>query len=77
MHSAKPQSEREHQVSSQIPTVPLTLEGSSVLHQMLRFDWSRWRSLSLGERNRVTDEASAVLLKFESGGDGAAFAIAQ
>ena len=39
-----------------------------MLHQMLRFRWTSWRALSSGERNSVTDEASAVLGKFECGG---------
>jgi chlorite dismutase len=32
------------------PPVPLTLEGSSVLHQFFRFDWKSWRSCADGER---------------------------
>jgi hydrogen peroxide-dependent heme synthase len=39
------------------PPVPLTLEGSSVLHQMFRFDWKAWRSISVGESKTVTDGA--------------------
>jgi chlorite dismutase len=69
MHSSRPQVEPLSDL--QIPAVPLTLEGSSVLHQMLRFNWTLWRALPLGERNSVTDEASAVLGKFERGGSSA------
>jgi hypothetical protein len=29
-------------VSTEIPPVPLTIEGYSVLHQMMRFRWSAW-----------------------------------
>ena len=32
------------------PPVPLTLEGSCVLHQFFRFDWKSWRSFADGER---------------------------
>jgi chlorite dismutase len=35
---------------------------------MLRFDWSAWRGLSAGERNRISDEAGAVLGTFERQG---------
>jgi hypothetical protein len=30
-------------ISVEIPPVPLTVEGYSVLHQMMRFRWSAWR----------------------------------
>lgn len=35
------------------PPVPLTLEGSSVLHQFFRFDWKSWRVAPAPERERV------------------------
>src|SRR5438067_7449351 len=53
------------------PAVPLTLEGSGVLHHMLRFDWTSWRTLSPGERNSIITEATAVLGKMERGGNTA------
>ena len=28
-----------------LPRVPITVEGSSVLHQMFRFDWEAWKKL--------------------------------
>jgi chlorite dismutase len=34
--------------------VPLTLEGSCVLHQFFRFDWKSWRSYADGERKSGT-----------------------
>src|SRR5579884_3619734 len=67
MHSPRPQASSEAASHSQIPAVPLTLEGSSVLHQMLRFDWARWRTLTAGERNSVAQEAESVLGKLEQG----------
>jgi hydrogen peroxide-dependent heme synthase len=39
------------------PPVPLTLEGSSVLHQFFRFDWKSWRSCADGERRRIVAES--------------------
>ena len=37
--------------STEIPEVPLTLEGFSVLHQMLRFRRSEWRAVPKAERD--------------------------
>ena len=54
----------------QMPPVPLTLEGSSVLHQMFQFDWKAWRRLSPPERQRMADEAAGVLEALESGTGG-------
>ena len=33
--------------------VPLTLEGSSVLHQMFRFRWAEWRKLSPAQQHEI------------------------
>jgi chlorite dismutase len=51
---------------SDLHAVPLTLEGSSVLHQMLRFRWAEWRKLSQTEQHEIAAEASAALLKMEN-----------
>jgi hydrogen peroxide-dependent heme synthase len=53
---------------SEFPPVPLTLEGSSVLHQFFRFDWKAWRSSTDGERARIADNAVDVLKKLERAG---------
>jgi peroxiredoxin len=50
---------------AQMPPVPLTIEGSSVLHQMMRFRWSEWRKLSDTERKHIVDEATPVFEKME------------
>jgi hydrogen peroxide-dependent heme synthase len=55
---------------SDLTPMPLTLEGASVLHQMFRFRWIAWRSLSLPEKERVIDEAVELLEDAEKG-DGA------
>jgi chlorite dismutase len=39
----------------QLPAVPLTLDGASVLHQMLRFRWPEWRALDVHARQRMLD----------------------
>jgi chlorite dismutase len=50
---------------SEFPPVPLTLEGSSVLHQFFRFDWKAWRSTAEGERAKIAAEAYALLQSLE------------
>jgi peroxiredoxin len=40
---------------SDFSPVPLTLEGSYVLHQFFRFDWKAWRSCADGERRSCAD----------------------
>jgi peroxiredoxin len=55
---------------SDFPPVPLTLEGSSVLHQFFRFDWKAWRACAEGDRARIADEFAAGLKKLESAEPG-------
>ena len=50
--------------------VPLTLEGSSVLHQMFRFRWAEWRKLSEAQRREISMEAAQALEKMEHDGQG-------
>ncbi len=54
-----------------MPPVPLTIEGSSVLHQMLRLRWSAWRSLAVAERTAILHEASKALNAMEKDGSAA------
>jgi hydrogen peroxide-dependent heme synthase len=52
------------------PAAPLTLEGSSILHQMFRVRWPAWRSLDSKRRENLAAEASdtlAQMQKMESG----------
>lgn len=53
------------------PAVPLTLEGSGVLHQMLRVRWPQWRALAAEARNEILDEARGALESLESRGSAA------
>jgi hydrogen peroxide-dependent heme synthase len=53
---------------SNLPAVPLTLEGASVLHQMFRLRWSAWRDISAGEREAIVSEAVSLLSQMEAGG---------
>ena len=60
-----------------IPPVPLTIEGYSVLHQMMRFRWAAWRDLAAGEKSKILDEATSVLAPMEqnAGGQSALFSL--
>ena len=60
-----------------LPPVPLTLEGSSVLHQMMRIRWSAWKALPAAERDGIVAEASALLAEMEKSPEGqsAAFSL--
>jgi len=49
-----------------LPPVPLTVEGASVLHQMMRFKRSAWRSLSPEQRDDILQEAIGRLEPMES-----------
>jgi hydrogen peroxide-dependent heme synthase len=50
-----------------LPSVPLTLEGSSVLHQMFRFDWESWKKLSVQNRCKIEAEAIELFKRWERG----------
>jgi peroxiredoxin len=52
----------------ELPAVPLTLEGSAVLHQMFRFRWSQWRTTSAADRARITAQAQNALAEMEAAG---------
>jgi hydrogen peroxide-dependent heme synthase len=58
---------------SDFPPVPLTLEGSSVLHQFFRFDWKAWRSCADGERKEILAEAVDTLQRLERADHNAPF----
>lgn len=56
---------------SDFPPVPLTLEGSAVLHQFFRFDWTKWRKTPAAERETIAAEATALLKTLERADAGA------
>ena len=58
-----------------LPAVPLTVEGASVLHQMMRFRWPAWRALSSETRSSILEEAARVLGEREQPSDGRQSAI--
>jgi chlorite dismutase len=52
------------------PALPLTLEGASVLHQMMRFRRAAWRALPAQTRAEILAEAAALLASMETHADG-------
>jgi peroxiredoxin len=60
-----------------LPPVPLTIEGASVLHQMMRVRWTAWKALPGGRRSEIADEAAGILAGMErnSSGPSAAFSL--
>ena len=53
-----------------VPAVPLTIEGYSVLHQMMRFRWSAWHGVGAGEREAIAKEAAPVMAAMEGNAGG-------
>jgi len=51
------------------PAAPLTVEGSSVLHQMFRFRWVDWKATPLGEQAEIVAEAERFMAEIEPEGD--------
>src|SRR5580704_9414737 len=49
-----------------LPPVPLTIEGASLLHQMFRVRWPAWRALPAEERNQMACEAVRILREMET-----------
>ncbi|MBV8705855.1 MAG: heme-dependent peroxidase [Acidobacteriaceae bacterium] len=52
------------------PAVPLTLEGSWVLHQMFRWRRREWREVNTGARDHVMAETTAALSSLEKAKEG-------
>lgn len=57
-------------IAGDLPPVPLTIEGASVLHQMFRVRWPAWNALEDGPRKHILDEAVPVLQEMERGTNG-------
>ena len=57
-------------IAAEIPAVPLTTEGYSVLHQMMRFRRSAWRSLPDAEKSAIAREALSALDEMENRASG-------
>ena len=68
---------RPQAVAAEVPPVPLTVEGYSVLHQMMRFRWDAWRPLRAAQKSEIVREATSLLSKMEqnSAGQSALFSL--
>ncbi|MGA3055958.1 MAG: hydrogen peroxide-dependent heme synthase [Candidatus Korobacteraceae bacterium] len=62
-------------VSTELPAMPLTLEGLSVLHQMFRFRWPEWRKLDASRQADIAREAAAVFSTNEEAGQSAVYSM--
>src|SRR5689334_25392742 len=58
------------QTAAEVPAVPLTTEGYSVLHQMMRLRWPAWRALPAAEKSAIAKEASSALSAMEQNSPG-------
>jgi hydrogen peroxide-dependent heme synthase len=67
-HNDSPESSARQAFEAQaatLPAVPLTVDGASLLHQMMRFRWAEWRILTRDEQNEVMEEATAFFSMIE------------
>src|SRR5260370_33723908 len=60
--------------AASLPAVPLTIEGASVLHQMMRVRWTAWKSLTKEQRSEIVEEASGVIAEMEKNSSGSSAA---
>jgi hydrogen peroxide-dependent heme synthase len=51
-----------------MPPTPLTIEGASVLHQMMRVRWAAWKALEAEKRAAAIAQAAPALAEIEKGG---------
>ncbi len=59
----------------ELPAVPLTIEGSSVLHQMMRLRWPAWKKLADPQRSVLLHEAIEALGPAEREGQSALYSL--
>ena len=61
---------RPETASAEMPAVPLTIEGYSVLHQMMKLRRPEWRSLGSAAQREIASEAAAALARMEQNSSG-------
>jgi hydrogen peroxide-dependent heme synthase len=64
-HPGRPQN-----AAAEMPEVPLTTEGYSVLHQMMRFRRTAWRALPGATQKEIAQEAATLLGEMEKSPEG-------
>ncbi|MBI3208626.1 MAG: heme-dependent peroxidase [Candidatus Solibacter usitatus] len=48
-------------MTTSAPAMPLTLDGSAVLHQMMRVKWAAWRALPENSQKEIAEETASFL----------------
>jgi chlorite dismutase len=61
--------ESEKNNTDALPPVPLTLDGSYILHQMFRLRWGSWRALAASDQKRIIERAVARFDTWEQNKD--------
>ncbi|HEY7098481.1 MAG TPA: hydrogen peroxide-dependent heme synthase [Terriglobales bacterium] len=61
---------RSAPAQTETPAVPLTVEGYSVLHQMMRIRWSAWRELHSAQKPDIIHEATSLIGSMEQSTNG-------
>jgi hydrogen peroxide-dependent heme synthase len=61
---------RPETASAEMPAVPLTIEGYSVLHQMMKLRRPEWRALGSSEQREIANEAASALVRMEQNSSG-------
>jgi chlorite dismutase len=46
-------------LATALPALPLTLDGSYILHQVFRIRWPAWRTLAASDQKRIVERATA------------------
>ncbi len=67
---SSPRTARPRSASTDLPAVPLTLEGYTVLHQMMRVRWTAWRNMQPALKAEIADEAAGFLSRAEQNPTG-------
>ncbi len=62
-------------VSTELPPMPLTLEGWSVLHQMFRFRWAEWSKQGEAHQRDLIRQAIEALTPAEQAGKSAVYSM--
>ena len=60
---------------SDLYPVPMTIEGSAVLHQMFRVRWAAWQAVAPEEKQALVNEAVSVVADMEKDGQSALFSL--
>jgi chlorite dismutase len=57
------------------PAVPLTVEGSSILHQMLRVRWADWKKLPAERQQAIARQAAETIGRMEADAQSALYSL--